>query len=148
MSTRARIGIKNKKDDSIKAVFLHYDGYPASAGSTLFESFNDDTRIRDLIALGDLEALYPRLIPDPLSGHSYLTPQPFVTVARGRDCKMKGCGAVAYADRNAYEEIGTSQGEEYLYLFTGIWYVYAVETKRWKTLRNVLKDLKTPNTVL
>jgi len=144
MSTRARIGVTSKRDNSLKAIFLHYDGYPASAGKTLFDYFNEENRIRDLIALGDLEALYPRLIPDPSEPHTYLCPQPLVTVARKRDIPNTHIetGAVAYADRKAYEELGTSLGEEYLYLFDGIWYVYAVEKKKWHTLHKVLLDLK------
>ena len=56
MSTRSNIGIVNG-DGSVKAIYCHFDGYPAYVGRILLEHYNVVERIEELIDGGDMSSL-------------------------------------------------------------------------------------------
>ncbi len=88
MSTNAAIGM-TMPDGTIKAVYLHWDGYIANggAGETLAAHYKDRAKVEELIALGFLSSLGAEVAPAPASPHSWANPQPGVTVAYHRDLK-------------------------------------------------------------
>lgn len=59
MSTRSLIG----KDygNEIKAIYCHFDGYPQHNGAILKECYSDDGKIDELIRLGDISSLGPKI---------------------------------------------------------------------------------------
>ena len=79
MSTNAAIGM-TMPDGTIKAVYLHWDGYIANsgAGETLAEHYKDRAKVEKLIALGFLSSLGAKVDPDPATPHSWANPQPGV----------------------------------------------------------------------
>ena len=66
MSTNAAIGM-TMPDGTIKAVYLHWDGYIAhgGAGETLAEHYKEREKVEKLIALGFLSSLGTEIEPDP-----------------------------------------------------------------------------------
>ena len=51
MSTRSTIWIKNK--DNYEGIYCHFDGYMNGVGKTLFENYNTEEKVRELISQGD-----------------------------------------------------------------------------------------------
>ena len=56
MSTRSFIG-KINKDDSITAIYCHFDGYPAHVGKILIDSYITEKQVDSLLAGGDMSTL-------------------------------------------------------------------------------------------
>ena len=57
MATRSRIGIV-LKDDSIRSVYHHWDGYPEWLGVTLREHYNTDEKVATLIDGGNMSCCW------------------------------------------------------------------------------------------
>jgi hypothetical protein len=56
MSTRSRIGIR-EPDGTVTSIYCHSDGYLSYNGKILLEHYQDESKIRELIALGDISVL-------------------------------------------------------------------------------------------
>ena len=56
MSTRSVIGITDRNGDG-QLIYCHFDGYPEGAGLTLLQHWQDESKVRELMALGDLSML-------------------------------------------------------------------------------------------
>lgn len=113
MSTRSTISIKNQ-DGTFTGIYCHFDGYPSGNGAILLEHYNDESKIRELLSLGDISCLEQEV--NPTSSHSYENPQFGVTVAYGRDRGEQGTDAVTTSE--------WKPSQEYNYLYeNGKWYV-------------------------
>jgi hypothetical protein len=55
MSTNAYIGVQC--EDGIRAVYLHWDGYPKHAGEILNSYYTDFMKVCELINMGDISSL-------------------------------------------------------------------------------------------
>ena len=64
MGTRSTIGIINK-DGSIESIYCHWDGYPKYNGALLKQYYSDETKLRKLLALGDISSLGSEPVSDP-----------------------------------------------------------------------------------
>ena len=148
MSTNAAIGM-TMPDGTIKAVYLHWDGYitDGGAGETLSAHYKDRTKVEKLIALGFLSSLGAEVDPDPATPHSWSNPQPGVTVAYHRDRKEPLQTAVEFKDKDSFaEEAKGCLWAEYAYLFEdGRWLVcdlhLSAKPWTWKVLSDVLKQM-------
>ena len=119
MSTNAAIGL-TMPDGTIKAVYLHWDGYitDIGAGETLSAHYKDREKVEKLISLGFLSSLGAEVDPDPATPHSWSNPQPGVTVAYHRDRKKRLQPAVEFKDKDSFaEEAKSCLWAEYAYLF-------------------------------
>jgi hypothetical protein len=56
MATRSLIGIK-LKDNIVKTIYCHWDGYPEHNGKLLIENYSSPAAITELMLLGDLSNL-------------------------------------------------------------------------------------------
>lgn len=56
MATRSIIG-KLNDDESVKAIYCHWDGYPSGVGKTLQEYYTTDEKVDELLNLGDISTL-------------------------------------------------------------------------------------------
>ena len=56
MATRSFIGIVNP-DQTVTAIYCHYDGYPTGVGATLKTHWATSASVEALVALGDLSEL-------------------------------------------------------------------------------------------
>jgi hypothetical protein len=60
MATRSTIGIKSQ-DGTVKAIYCHWDGYPAGVGLGLIDNYNSKEQADALIALGGFSSLMETL---------------------------------------------------------------------------------------
>ena len=60
MATRSTIGIKTE-DGTIKAIYCHWDGYPAGVGAGLRQNYNSKEQAEALINLGGFSSLMETL---------------------------------------------------------------------------------------
>ena len=56
MSTRSVIGITDR-DGNGQLIYCHFDGYPDGAGLILLQHWQNESKVRELMALGDLSSL-------------------------------------------------------------------------------------------
>ncbi len=86
MSTRSYICIENE-DKTISGVYCHSDGYLTYNGAMLLDHYSDRDKVKELVSLGDLSTLLPKLHPDKDKPHSfdYEERQEDVCVFYGRD---------------------------------------------------------------
>jgi hypothetical protein len=102
MATRSNIGIR-ERDGSIRVNYCHWDGYLAHVGRILLAHYDSDTRVRELLALGELSSLAPTLDET----HAY---------HRDRGEEWKSAGEFAPGEFRLLEEYA---------------YVYDVSDQRW-----------------
>ena len=57
MSTRSAIAIQETKDGPVQHIYCHFDGYPKHNGKILNEHYRDPSKVKELLALGDLSVL-------------------------------------------------------------------------------------------
>ncbi len=107
MSTRSNIGVQNA--DSVEFIYCHHDGYPSHMAVVLRDHYQDEEKVRRLIALGDVSSVWGRV--DPVGPHSYRASEKGTTVAYGRDRGEKGVGTRTAEGRDAIRE------EEWAYIF-------------------------------
>ena len=139
MSTRSNIGYIND-EGIIRAAYCHFDGYVSHNGRILLEHYTDAAKVKELVELGDMSFLAPKVHPTPGSGHSFDNNENDVTIFYGRD---RGEDDV---DAKNYQTIAHWVNRphiwiEYFYLFmpeVSTWMVYSIDDKRWK---KVTEDL-------
>ena len=125
MATRSFIGILNE-NETVTGVYCHFDGYPDGVGKKLMEHYSDRAKAAELIALGGLSSLGPRLAPEPGEAHSFREPAPGVTVAYGRDggesVVTKRYVSIPHMQANVYRDFHA----EYAYVINhrGEWIVH------------------------
>jgi len=133
MSTSAGIGMV-MPDGSVKAIHLHWDGYPGSAGAILGGWYKTPERLEQLLALGDISSLGTKLEPDPEKEHNKYNYQEDVVLAYHRDYRERMVAPRIFTDKAAYELNGKSVfSADFLYLFEdGKWYVKGIyHTEGW-----------------
>ncbi len=124
MSTRAGIGIR--ENGYIRLIYCHFDGYPEHLGVILNAHYTYVTKVRKLIALGDISVLGERVEPIDPTNHTFNRPEPGTTVAYHRDRGEPKRKAFRF-EENKINEIDFSELD--------FIYVYDVITKEWLTIR-------------
>lgn len=126
MATRSRIGILND-DGTVTSIYCHWDGYPSYNGVILVENYTDETKIRELMALGDISSLAPEIGVKHDFDYNYKiedreSPE-YIALsnmcnAYGRDRGETGIEAQTHVNVKAFY----NAGEEYNYLWVnGQW---------------------------
>ena len=139
MSTRSNIGYIND-EGKIRAAYCHYDGYLEHNGRILLDHYTKAAKVKELVELGDMSFLAPKIHPTAGSGNDSDNNENDVTVFYGRDRGEYGVDPITYDTVSKWVNRKDSW-EEYYYLFMpelGTWMVYAVHDKRWK---QVTEDL-------
>jgi hypothetical protein len=109
MGTRSTIAIENA-DGTVTGIYCHWDGYLSHNGRILQESYADEAKVRELIALGDISSL----------GAEIGTAHDFDDAPRGecnsyaRDRGEKDCAARTLHN---WRQFVAENGQEYDYLF-------------------------------
>lgn len=114
MGTRSRIAAANP-DGTFTSIYCHWDGYPSHHGVILRDHYNDEAKVRKLIALGDISSLGAEIG----TKHSFDKAPDDVVNAYGRDRGEKDTQPVTSADFEALCELTQETGGEYLYVFKG-----------------------------
>jgi len=150
MATRSTIGVENA-DGTVIGVYCHWDGYLANNGKLLFEFYDTEEKIRELISHGDISSLGPTIgeqhpVDNP---YDYGTPEycefhnklRAMTTYYGRDCGEPDSDAECQIYTNANEFLKSRQ--DYNYLFrNNKWYVRRYDHRRWTpiTKRMIERD--------
>jgi hypothetical protein len=112
MSTRCTLAIKNL-DNTYTSIYCHFDGYPEFQLPMLNTHYQDETKVRALMALGNLSILQPELG----TKHNFNWIVEGECTFYGRDRGESGNEAVT-SDFARLSQIR----EEYLYIFeNGLW---------------------------
>ena len=124
MSTRSYIG-ELYKDGSVLFVYCHFDGYPKHHLPILNEYYDTHEKVQELLALGRISVLAPRVAPNTNESHSFDNPVKDVVIAYHRDRgeELETCTA---RSRKEFEEY-VDQNVDFGYLFeesTGKWICY------------------------
>lgn len=110
MATRSRIRMVLPTGEA-KSIYCHWDGFPSHQAPILKEHYNTTEKVRELMALGAISYLAPKVKPDEGVAHSFDKPAKDVVVAYHRD-------------RGDELQLGHDDGEEYDYLWDGErWYL-------------------------
>ena len=114
MSTRSYICIENE-DKSISGFYCLSDGFLTYNGAMLLDHYSDREKVKELISLGDLSTLLPKLHPDKDKPHSfdYDNRQDDVCVFYGRDRGENGVQATTVE----LEKLDKDIFIEYVYVF-------------------------------
>lgn len=124
MSTRSYIG-ELYKDGSILFTYCHFDGYPEHHLPILNEYYDTHEKVQELLALGRISVLAPRVAPNPDENHSFVHPVKGIVIAYHRDRgeELETCTA---RSRKEFEEY-VKKNVDFGYLFeesTGNWICY------------------------
>ena len=124
MATRSAIGYK-AVDGTIRAVYCHWDGYLGNNGLILNQMYTDQSKIWQMVELGDISSLKGEIAD---------------TVYYGRD---KGETDVATQSYNDVDEYVThyADGCEYMYLWNNKYKEWVVTQGdgKWMRLEDALE---------
>ena len=140
MSTHAAIGIA-QADGTIKAIYLHNDGYPSFAGAILAGCYNTVEKAEALIALGALSSIGEKIEPDPNKPHTYENWQEDVVFAYHRDRGDELRPGNIYKNKEHYQQAAKEDfWADYLYLFRdGKWFFYGFKIRdEWFRLETII----------
>jgi len=102
VATASFISIENN-DRSIDGIYCHYDGHPDSVGKILLKNYNTDSKIRELIDLGDISYLGPTVSEDATRSYFRWRNDPIeITRLRNKDLISKLNYPYSYLWRNRY----------------------------------------------
>ncbi len=122
MSTNSTIAVK-MSDNTYKAIYTHWDGYPEHNGYLLLNYYNSQEAAESLMGLGDLSCLDKSIECPP--EHSYQNPVKGYSIAYGRD---RGETKVEASTGTTYEEARKNKGEQqYNYFWNGEKWVLIIE---------------------
>ena len=124
MSTRSMIGMV-EADNSVSAIYCHWDGYLSHNGSILDQHYDSDVKVAELLAMGDLSTL----------GVTFQEPE----------TRLLGDGAAAqrFESIAAYREALGRNGDEFRYLWDGeAWFYIGGGRVAWDDVREGLKDTR------
>lgn len=141
MSSHAQIGIN--KDNEIKTIYCHGDGYLRHLGVILFKHYSDEQKASELIAHGDASCIYEKIGTEPIDFSRRLYDKEYYESVKNQ--------CVFYArDRQERLSIQTLSKEElknwmgWNYLFeNGKWLVScSASNYEWASLEDVLRKEK------
>lgn len=122
MSTHAIIAISD--GINIRAVYVHFDGYPSHTGKILNADFNTTEKIHGLMDLGDLSSIES----------SYES-----CVAYGRDRGEKDVFSKSFSNLSDLVAYGKSHYASYIYLFEdNRWVVYKRSNDLWVPIEDAI----------
>ena len=84
MATRSLIA-KQVGEDKFRTIYCHWDGYLEHNGKVLLEHYNTHEKLDELLGLGSISFLAPKVNPDPDKPHTFENPQQDVVQAYARD---------------------------------------------------------------
>ena len=103
MSTRSIIAMKTK-ENTIKGIYCHFDGYLEHNGKYLINSYNNYEKVLELINLGDISSLNESI-------------ENSIFYGRDREEKNTNCFEVSFKEFNKMCQNNWC-GVEYIYFFT------------------------------
>ena len=124
MSTHANIALLKPNGD-IQSIYCHYDGYPQYVGKILHEHYNNQERVEQLIALGNISSLGEKLEPSELENkykHRYSNEFALLSEDEkerlSNDAKFHTRRIVLGSEPTENKSLNHLCLEEYIYIFT------------------------------
>ena len=127
MGTPSSIAVRHE-DNTVTAVYVNWDGYPGYVGKMLFNHYDTEEKIRELISYGSISSLRPEIGIK----HPERNPHEFgsaawrwherayrdMTTFHARDCEgdMSDCAHQIHADIPTWL---ADEGQDWNYLWTG-----------------------------
>lgn len=134
MSTRSAIGMMNP-DGRVRAVYCHYDGYPAHVGKILNEHYRSSDKIVSLLDQGDISSLAQEIGTKHDFNSRYLGECTFYRRDRG-DTEVD---AETFVNIQEFLDFYDNAGAEYFYIYRqGQWFV-SEGTEFFVTVDSVLE---------
>ncbi len=118
MSTRS--AIIEKTGSVYRGIYCHFDGYEDGVGHVLLKHYQDPTKVKALIDLGDISSLGEVTTPPDGQRHSIDNPLDGITVAYGRD---RGDDVTDPLTGNTIDEVAAQIGHN--------GHVYVFENSEW-----------------
>ena len=109
--------IVRKEDNGYAGVYCHWDGYPEHNGRILLEHYSEPSKLRKLIALGNISVLDA----DIGEAHSFGDRPEGITTFYGRDRGDPDCQPRRYSTLEALMEWLADSGCEFVYVYDGFW---------------------------
>jgi hypothetical protein len=136
MSTRSTISIV-QKNGKVKSIYCRWDGYVSHNGKILFEHYNTEDKVKELVSLGALNSLRDNIKPTNNEPHSFDSPQENVVVAYYRD---RGEDLMKHEFDSIESFYKNGDFQEYNYIFKdGKWsYFKNDEFDKFKKLTKIL----------
>jgi len=121
MATRSTIALEFA-DGTVGQVYCHWDGYLSHNGRILFENYSNPYILRDLIDLGDVSSLGPKIgtkhpfsrLDSDMSDAEFQNLYGDMTTFYGRDRSETDTGARYFSDFSDYKD--NVQGQEFDYI--------------------------------
>lgn len=115
MSTRSLIAMQIGAD-KYRTIYCHSDGYLSHNGALLIDHYDTPEKVKELLDIGSISYLAPKLNPDPSKPHGFefTTRQEGVVVAYGRDRGEKDVEAKEYTLKELDDP---DSWAEYIYVF-------------------------------
>ena len=133
MSTRSTIAVL-QEDGTVKSTYCHWDGYPSWMGKILLEHYDTKTA-NQLLELGELSSLHPRIAPEKGEKHSYDKQAEGVTVAYHRDRGDRPIRTNVSPSLEEYTKRLPYDGQSFNYLLRdNVWFVYHYDEPEWIAL--------------
>ena len=134
MATRATIAKIQRDGSGIKAIYLHSDGYLEHAGRILNEHYQDESKVDELLAHGDVSSLNEnigvKLDFNDLKSFYENTQCRFYGRDRGEQHRHFD---LLDSELDLIKFAKNSCDAEYVYLYAyGYWYVYTIEDNTYE----------------
>lgn len=137
MSTRSTISIL-KEDGSVEQIYAHWDGYISNNGVILFNYYQDNQKVKELINLGNLSSLQPEIYPT--EDHSYDKPQSKVTIFYERDRGEDNAKAEKFDNLKSFLKEAELESYDYIYKEKNKkWYLLDAKENKLKSLKTLIK---------
>ena len=134
MATRATIAKMQTDGSGIKAIYLHSDGYLEHAGRILNEHYQDESKVDELLAHGDVSSLNENIGVklDFNDLKSFYEKKQCRFYGRDRGEQQRHFD-MCYDELDLIKFAKNSCNAEYVYLYAyGYWYVYTVGDSSYK----------------
>jgi hypothetical protein len=131
MATRATIAKIEKDGSGIKAIYLHSDGYLEHAGRILNEHYQDESKVDELLAHGDVSSLNENIgVKLDFMDYKSFHENRFYGRDRGEQHRHFD---LLDSELDLIKFAKNSCNAEYVYLYAyGYWYVYSVEDNTYE----------------
>ena len=130
MSTHSTIAVVNK-NGTVTQIYNHSDGYVSHTGNILKNHYNTFELASELVALGALSYIQPKLVADN-EEHSFDDPVDGVCIAYHRD-RGEPLETHTFFDYQTYSSVGNRNEYNYLFNPDGNWYV-SRDLKSWAVI--------------
>lgn len=134
MATRSMIGMVQPDGNIIKAVYCHWDGYPAYVGNVLKHHYHTEDSVVALLDCGDISSL-----GDTLSSTKFIGGYQRLDNGVSTDVNS---AAQLFTNINEAYDYYESMWCEWFYKFDdGIWWARSRDSE-WRSLAGILEDVR------